>query len=272
MKKYLVNNVYIKAASANDAVKQYKMQDSVKDSDKLKQMAYTFAQMGNYFDRANSAGSRKILAKEDDRKYAEFYNYGLQVLNQLKQEVDDIKKFAKEDRKFYAHDNQTTSLLSDGASALYWIASDRRDQKGEVLSKKIQALIKDYRFGAMQKDSVKDLYNKFERETDQEFLKEAIAEMKRYERNWSFMEAKEKRNIAPNGGIKELKQNIAWAEQRLKQLQSGAKDSKAKDFDAINDPMYIKELQKAIELIKIGDYKKAKFFVDDVSNLLEGKI
>lgn len=131
-----------------------KVLDSVKDSDKLKQMAYKFAQMGNYFDRANSARSRNILAKEDDQKYAEFYNYGLQVLAQLKQEVEGIKKNATPANYSRSFDNDTLNLLNDGANRLYWIASDRRDKKGDILSKKILELAKEYRRNAY--DSVKD--------------------------------------------------------------------------------------------------------------------
>lgn len=155
MKKYLVNNVYIKAASVNDAVKKYKMQDSLKDSDKLKQMAYKFAQMGNYFDRANSARAREILAKEDDKKYPEFYNYAVQVYQQLKFEVENIKRNSTVKQNYsWSFDNQTLSLLNDGANRLYWIAEDRRDNKGELISKKILELAKEYKNTTY--DSVKD--------------------------------------------------------------------------------------------------------------------
>lgn len=131
---------------------------SVGDSDKLKQMAYKFAQMGNYFDRANSARSREILGKEDDQKYAEFYNYGLQVLAQLKQEVEGIKKNAIPANYSRSFDNDTLNLLNDGANRLYWIASDRRDKKGDILSKKILELAKEYKRNAY--DSVKDSFVK----------------------------------------------------------------------------------------------------------------
>lgn len=52
---------------------------------------------------------------------------------------------------------------------------------------------------------------------DKQFLKDAISEMKRYERNWNFMTTKEKRDISP-GGIKELRENIKAAENRLKEI------------------------------------------------------
>ena len=42
---------------------------------------------------------------------------------------------------------------------------------------------------------------------DSEFRESALAEMKRYERNWSFYSAKERRNISPNG-VGELRKRI----------------------------------------------------------------
>ena len=63
-----------------------------------------------------------------------------------------------------------------------------------------------------------DAYNKFANEKNVEFLKNAIAEMRRYERNWNFMSAKEKREIMPNGGLSALRADIKNAENRLKEL------------------------------------------------------
>ena len=42
---------------------------------------------------------------------------------------------------------------------------------------------------------------------DAAFRKEALAEMKRYERNWNYYSAKERRDISPNG-VKELRSRI----------------------------------------------------------------
>lgn len=64
----------------------------------------------------------------------------------------------------------------------------------------------------------KDVYNKFEHENDKEFLRNAISEMRRYIRNWSYMSKHEKQNIAPEG-FTSLKQNLEFAEQRLKLLK-----------------------------------------------------
>lgn len=63
-----------------------------------------------------------------------------------------------------------------------------------------------------------DEYNKYANYTDKQFLKESIAEMRRYERNWSFMTASQKRDISPVGGLSELRKNIKQAEERLKEL------------------------------------------------------
>ena len=119
------------------------LEKELKDSDTLKNLAYKFAQMGNYFDRANSANSRKILGKEDDEKIAEFYKLGLQVYKQLEQEVDYLKN-NKEPLKSslsFWRDNETVNLLVDGAERLIWIP----DRKCEALGNKIRNLIKDYK-------------------------------------------------------------------------------------------------------------------------------
>lgn len=130
----------------------------VEDSDKLKQMTYKFAQMGNYFDRANSLNSRQILSKEDDQKYTEFYNYGLQVFAQLKQEVEGIKKSTNPKKDYsYSFDNETLNLLKDGTSRLSSIAQDRRDAKGKALANKISDLIREYKRGAYDSVKAKDV-------------------------------------------------------------------------------------------------------------------
>lgn len=76
-------------------------------------------------------------------------------------------------------------------------------------------------------------YNKFANEKNTNFLKDAIAEMKRYERNWNFMSASEKRNIMPVGGIKALREQIKYAENRLNELKT--KDSCKTEDEDISD-------------------------------------
>lgn len=65
---------------------------------------------------------------------------------------------------------------------------------------------------------VKDVYNKFEHETDKEYLKSSINEMSRYISNWPFMTTREKRNISPEG-LGALKQMLKFAQQRLAELK-----------------------------------------------------
>ena len=77
------------------------------------------------------------------------------------------------------------------------------------------------------------VYNKYANENDKEFLKEALKEMRRYESNWSYMSANEKRNICP-GGKAELKEHIKNAENRLRQLDSNSvTDLNASQIDII---------------------------------------
>lgn len=152
-----VSTIVIKSKSTGEIfyINRFQLKDSkIKDSDTLKNLAYKFAQMGNYFDRANSAASRKILGKEDDEKIAEFYKLGLQVYKQLKQEVDYLKN-NKEPLKSslsFWRDNETVRLLVDGAERLIWI----RNQKCEALGNKIRSLIKDYKKYNYKDSKVKD--------------------------------------------------------------------------------------------------------------------
>lgn len=67
-------------------------------------------------------------------------------------------------------------------------------------------------------DSLHDVYNKFEHETDKDYLKSALHEMYRYESNWSYLSRNERQNISP-GGISELRQMIKFAEKRLEELK-----------------------------------------------------
>ena len=130
------------------------LEKELKDSDTLKNLAYKFAQMGNYFDRANSVNSRKILGKEDDEKIAEFYKLGIQVYKQLEKEVDYLKnnKEPLESPLSFWRDNETVNLLVDGAERLIWI----RNPKCEALGNKIRNLIKDYKKYNYKDSKIKD--------------------------------------------------------------------------------------------------------------------
>lgn len=129
------------------------LEKELKDSDTLKNLAYKFAQMGNYFDRAHSANSRKILGKEDDEKIAEFYNLGLQVYKQLEQEVDYLKNNKRiNSNRDYGFLSETVGLLEDGANELNKI----KDEKCKLLSKKINDLLYEYKKHTYRDSKVKD--------------------------------------------------------------------------------------------------------------------
>lgn len=152
-----VSTIVIKSKSTGEIfyINRFQLKDSkIKDSDTLKNLAYKFAQMGNYFDRANSANSRKILGKEDDEKIAEFYKLGLEVYKQLEQEVNYLKnnKEPRESSLSFWRDNETVDLLVDGAERLIWI----KNPKCEALGNKIRNLIKDYKKYNYRDSKVKD--------------------------------------------------------------------------------------------------------------------
>ena len=129
------------------------LEKELKDSDTLKNLAYKFAQMGNYFDRAHSLNSKKILGREDDKKIAEFYNLGLQVYKQLEQEVDYLKNNKRTNsNRDYGFLSETVSLLEDGSNTLYWT----EDKKCKLLSKKIDNLISEYKKHTYKDSKIKD--------------------------------------------------------------------------------------------------------------------
>lgn len=129
------------------------LEKELKDSDTLKNLAYKFAQMGNYFDRANSVNSKKILGKEDDKKIAEFYNLGLQVYKQLEQEVDYLKNNKRTNsNRDYGFLSETVRLLKDGSDELYW----NGDKKCELLSNKINNLLYEYEKHTYRDSKIKD--------------------------------------------------------------------------------------------------------------------
>lgn len=73
---------------------------------------------------------------------------------------------------------------------------------------------------------------------DEEFRKNALEEMKRYEKNWSAYSLKERRNISPNG-VKELRE-------RIKELENYDKQAKqTKEQKTISDNEDLKEKQIA---------------------------
>lgn len=97
------------------------------------------------------------------------------------------------------------------------------------------------------KEEAKALVDKYKKETekpkyyteselkDEKFRKDALEEMNRYERNWSYYSAKEKKNISPNG-VKELRA-------RIKEIENYEKASKANIIKA-NDDLKEKQIAK----------------------------
>ena len=98
----------------------------------------------------------------------------------------------------------------------------------EMLSYLEDAAKEEY-YKVEKKSKMKESYNRYAKETDIEFLKNALAEMRRYERMWDGMSARQKRDIAPEGGLEELQQNIEYAEQRLAELQGAQNEGKQVD-------------------------------------------
>lgn len=96
--------------------------------------------------------------------------------------------------------------------------------------------------------STKDAYNKYANETDKQFLKEALSEMRRYERNWSGMSSREKQNISPEG-IDALRQDIKFAEQRLKQLGDSSTFEEVTESLKKNEPS-VDDIMNAVNAVK----------------------
>lgn len=113
---------------------------NMRDSSKLYELAYKLGQLANYFDRANSVQSRNILGREDETKMAEFFNLGLQTYNQLKFEVEQMKKAGLEEGIRYFKHNDIVDLLDDASSRMFWL----REPKLKTLHEKLEPLIRDY--------------------------------------------------------------------------------------------------------------------------------
>jgi len=126
----------------------------VKDSDQLKNLAYKFGQLANYFDRANSAQSRNLLSKEDDTKVSEFISVGQQLLTQLTKETEEMKK-----RGISNYNEDVANLINDGCSRMHFMMYDYPNKKNilSALSAKLDRANKNYQdLEWMRKDSIHD--------------------------------------------------------------------------------------------------------------------
>ena len=219
------------------------LEKELKDSDTLKNLAYKFAQMGNYFDRANSANSREILGREDNEKIAEFYKLGLEVYKQLEQEVNYLKN-NKEPLKSslsFWRNNETVNLLVDGAERLVWIP----DRKCEALGNKIRNLIKDYKKYNYKDSKVKD---KLENKPINILIKfdsskEANDALKSLQRKEKFMNSK----LVANDTIKVMTTDVDYEE-----LKNILKLYFIKNIKTIDSK--INNSEKLLNIIKL--YKK----------------
>jgi len=140
-------------------------------------------------------------------------------------------------------------------------------------------LVKTIDDDASYKDSMtNDIYNRFENETDIDFLTSSLSEMRRYERNWNYGGKK-------NAGctLSELRQLIKFAEKRLQELKNkkdsimndaGLKDKAdrkllPKEFGYVTvDEDFFGEIK--ISWYAIGSVKipKAEQFLRDLQNAI----
>lgn len=218
------------------------LEKELKDSDTLKNLAYKFSQMGNYFDRAHSLNLKKILGREDDEKIAEFYNLGLQVYKQLEQEVDYLKNNKRTNsNRDYGFLSETVGLLEDGANRLNMI----KDEKCKLLSKKINDLLYEYKKHTYRDSKIKD---KLENKPINILIKfdsskEANDALKSLQRKEKFMNSK----LVANDTIKVMTTDIDYEE-----LKNILKLYFIKNIKTIDSK--VSNSEKLLNIIKI--YKK----------------
>lgn len=242
------------------------LEKELKDSDTLKNLAYKFAQIGSYFDRAHSLNSRKILGKEDDEKIPEFYNLGLQVYKQLEQEVDYLKNNkSTNSNRDYGFLSETVSLLEDGVNGLNMI----KDEKCKLLSKKIDNLLYEYKKHTYRDSKVKDSYV-------EEWWGQTIEEPKLFAKKYGLTVVALKRNMdetlyrfyGPTKNIeKAMKDGYFYNPERYvkdeKKIIKNASDSKVKDssctITVLEDILWDDEMRKRTRKYNL-DAKKLEVY------------
>ena len=105
-------------------------------------------------------------------------------------------------------------------------------------------------------DSIKDNYYTESDKKDKQFVKEALSEMRRYVNNWSFMSAKEKRDI---GSLSELKARI----KELERVQDSINDNDYfwKYLIVLENDYYKNRLDKYLD--GSNDFDDAKYVLEN---------
>lgn len=144
-------------------------------------------------------------------KNGKYYEDASYYTDDWEDAVGTLKDIAK--RQGLTVKQNGTTFVADAKDSKEQLFTVEYEQDGVTYVRKVRASSID---DAISK--VKDVYNKFEHETDKEYLKSSINEMSRYISNWSFMTTREKRNISPEG-LGALKQMLKFAQQRLAELK-----------------------------------------------------
>lgn len=144
-------------------------------------------------------------------KNGKYYEDASYYTDDWEDAVGTLKDIAK--RQGLTVKQNGTTFVADAKDSKEQLFTVEYEQDGVTYVRKVRASSID---DVISK--VKDVYNKFEHETDKEYLKSSINEMSRYISNWSFMTTREKRNISPEG-LAALKQMLKFAQQRLAELK-----------------------------------------------------
>ena len=101
-------------------------------------------------------------------------------------------------------------------------------------------------------DSISDGYYSEYDKKDKEFVKMALSEMKRYERNWNGMSSQDKRNVGCTLG--ELRKRI----KELEEVKDSISDSKVEDSDQTDIFNEIKSKYPGVKFVNVA-YEKENF-------------
>ena len=137
---------------------------------------------------------------------------------QVKTEDGDFEYRKKDDGKWHTYDNgedlELTPLSDEEVHFSFTNLNSDKNEKLSIIKKESSNEVSKTGSGKAVDEvrgnkEPKQTWSKWDgQKYDAEFMKESLSEMKRYERNWSGMSSRDKRNIAP-GGIKELRSEIS---------------------------------------------------------------